>query len=411
MQCPECQRDNPEVAHYCFACGHALRRSDASKHGRNHSYAVQSSEGVGQLALISTIMPHTSRKTADNYRWALLISGLLVLVFNMVGLLSAAILAAAFVVPVTYIIYLYDVNLWEETPVPVIAALFLFTGLLATLVSLFFFRWGFESQFLSLLIGRTGIGSQQFVPLLIFAVLLPVVAEVVKNIGAIWLARRPLFDDMIDALTFGIAAGTAYAAFETVVAFGPVFTSNSSTAGDGIVNWTMIILNLMIVKSLIYGTATGLALAAFSGRGAGYDGFKPKYYSNFALAAGANILYWLGVRLLSYAPFGQGLALLWGLLIAAFLVLKVRTYMQAALLEAAVEDAANMRRHKLATTESGFCPECEMSLLPDSMFCIACGSSLRATSSAARHHIYEPVPAGTRGGTPPPSTTATGGAA
>ncbi len=58
-----------------------------------------------------------------------------------------------------------------------------------------------------------------FPALLIFAVLLPVVAEVAKNVFAVLLAARPQFDDMIDGLTFGVAAGTAYAAFETLVVY------------------------------------------------------------------------------------------------------------------------------------------------------------------------------------------------
>ena len=387
MNCPECHRPNPEVAQFCFACGHALRRTDGSKHGRKNSYAVQSSEGVGQLALISTIMPHSNRKTADGYRWSLILTGALVLIFNMIGFLPAALLAAAFVVPVTYLVYIYDANVWEDTPLPVVAGLFLVTGVLSTVISLIFFHWVFEGSFLSLLAGKSGISGMPVGALLIFAVLLPIVAEVAKNAGAIWLARKPLFDDMIDALTFGIAAGTAYAAFETVIAFGDVFRTGSVQNSESVLSWLVIILNLMIVKSVIYGTATGIAVAAFSGRGEGFDGFTGKYFSKFALAVGANIAYWLGIRLLSYAPWGDGLGLLWGALIAAFLVLRVRSYMQEALLEAAVEDAAADRRHKYATTGGGFCPECEMPLLPDAMFCIACGTSVRATTSFARAHV------------------------
>ena len=48
----------PEVALYCYRCGTSLRGSASTRAG---SYAVQSSEGVNQFALISTIMPHTNR--------------------------------------------------------------------------------------------------------------------------------------------------------------------------------------------------------------------------------------------------------------------------------------------------------------------------------------------------------------
>jgi hypothetical protein len=340
--------------------------------------------------LISTILPHSNREVADNYRWALLASTVLVVFLTLLGLLPMAIIAAAFAVPLVYLIYIYDVNLWEDSPAPVVVALFLVTGLLATVVSLLFFRWAFDEQFFALLgASRAGQGTSVPIgPLLIFAVLLPVLAEVVKNIGPVWLASQPRFDDMIDGLTFGIAAGTAYAAAETLVAFAPVFGAGFRTT-SGIANWIPIILNLMIVKSLIYGTATGIAVAVFSGRGEGYDGFRPSYYASFAFAAGANVLYWLGVRLLAYAPFGQALGLLWGVLILGVLVIRVRVLLHTALLEAAIEDAATDRRHKGATTLAGFCPECEMALLGDAMFCINCGSSVRATSATARRGIRE----------------------
>jgi hypothetical protein len=239
--------------------------------------------------------------------------------------------------------------------------------------------------------------------LLLFAVVLPVVAEVAKNLGAVVLATRPQFDDMIDGLTFGIAAGTAYAALETIVLYSSVFTSADFRTTDGLASWAVVVVNLMVVKSLIYGTATGIAVATFSGKGDGYDGFKPSYFAAFGLAAGANIAYWLGVRLLSYVPFGQALGLLWGFVILTVLVLRIRVMMQAALLEAAVEDAVRTdgQRSKRASVDESACPECENLLLDNSNFCMVCGNSVRSTSHQARRAL----------GTPTSGSSAAGGAA
>ncbi|MPZ68854.1 MAG: zinc-ribbon domain-containing protein [Actinobacteria bacterium] len=390
MQCPECSTANPEVARFCYRCGHALKRADASKHGRNNSYVVQSSEGVNQLALISTIMPHTNRETADNYRWAMITSALLIVGATALGILSIAIASAAFLIPIAYLVYIYDVNLWEDAPVPVVLGLFAATGVLATLVSLVFFRWVFDSEFSTFVAGsgtRGGFGTLSVTALLIFAVLLPIVAEIVKNLFGCLLARRPEFDDMIDGLTFGVAAGTAYAAFETIVVFWSVFTSSEFRTTAGLSSWVVVIVNLMVVKSLIYGTASGIAVGAFSGKGEGYDGFTPHYVANFAFAAGANVVYWLGVRLFAYAPFGQVLGLLWGLLILGILVIRVRVSLQHALLEAAVEDAVRDHHTFRETGTETFCPECGNMLLPGSLFCIACGTSVRSTSHQARRDI------------------------
>lgn len=384
MQCPRCSSSNIDVASFCHKCGTPLRP------GRVKTYAVMPGEGVNQFALISTVMPHTNREVADNYRWAMIVSGALVLGATALGLLPVAIAAAAFLVPVAYLVYIYDVNLWEDTPASVVGLLFAVSGLLSVVVSLLFFRWVFDSEFVSLLAASSGqVESLPVVPLILFTVLLPVVAEVVKNAGAIVLARRPQFDDMIDALTFGIAAGTAYAAFETVVLFWPVFSSGELRTTDGIASWFVVVLNLMVVKALIYGTATGIAVAAFSGKGAGFDGFTPSYLRGFAFAVGANILYWVGVRLLAYAPFGQALGLLWGLLILGILVVRVRVMLQAALLDAALEDAATETASARDVQTETYCPECENILLPGSQFCVACGTSVRSTSRLARARMTD----------------------
>jgi len=342
---------------------------------------------VNQFALISTIMPHTNRDTADNYRWAMIISAVLIVAATALGLLPIAIAAAAFLIPLSYLVYIYDVNLWEDAPATVVVGLFLVTGALAILVSLFFFRWVFDEQFNALAAsGRVGISAMPVSALLIFAVLLPIVAEIVKNLGGVLLASRPQYDDMIDGLTFGVAAGTAYAAFETIVLYSSVFTSGDFRTTDGLASWAVVIVNLMVVKSLIYGTATGIAVAAFSGKGEGYDGFTGYYFMHFGLAVAANAAYWIGVRLLAYAPFGQTLGLLWGFVILAVLVIRIRVMMQAALLEAAVEDAvrADGLQSKRATTVDSYCPECENLLLAGSNFCMVCGTSVRSTSRQAR---------------------------
>src|SRR5262249_9733969 len=151
----------------------SLRGSASTRAG---SYAVQSSEGVNQFALISTIMPHTNRATADNYRWAMIISAALIIAATALGLLPIAVAAAAFLVPIAYLVYIYDVNMWEDAPVPVVVGLFVVTVALAILVSLFFFRWVFETQFATFAAGsRLGIDSLSVPALLIFAVLLPIV--------------------------------------------------------------------------------------------------------------------------------------------------------------------------------------------------------------------------------------------
>ena len=74
VTCSTCATANPDVASFCHKCGTPLRTGAATR-----TYAVQTSENVNQFALISTIMPHTNRDTADSYRWAMILSAVLIL--------------------------------------------------------------------------------------------------------------------------------------------------------------------------------------------------------------------------------------------------------------------------------------------------------------------------------------------
>lgn len=388
MVCKHCHESLPDVSIYCSKCGSPTQEGRSA---RRDAYAVQPTENVVQLALVSTVMPHTNRVTGNRYRWALAIAVVIVTVFTLTGILSAAILAAAFSVPFVYLLYIYDLNVWEDTPAPVVGLVLILTGVLGVLVSLVFYRWVFEDQFLELT-GSTGAGLDT-VPVgafLLFVLLLPVIAEIAMNIGPVLLARLPKFDDMIDGLTFGVAAGTAFAAAETIVAYWSVFTSGELHTTQGVGNWIPVILSLMIVKALVYGSATGLAVAAFSGRGEGYDGFTGRYFLELIFAMLSLAVYWGGVRILAYADYGLWLGLIWGVIVLALLLLRIRVVLHTALLEVALEDAAENRRGTAAVTDGGWCPDCEMPLLPDAVFCVACGQSVRATSKQTRRELRAP---------------------
>lgn len=393
MDCPRCSSDVPDVSHFCHHCGNDVQSGDAE---RKKAYAAKPDEPVASFRLVSTIMPQGAGQRPQTYRIALGIALAITVITAALGALPVAIMVAAFALPIVYIIYLYDVNLWEDEPIPVVAAAFVATGVLAAI-----FTWLWRGNFGLAVEGVGEIGSGPRVrDLLVMALLVPLVSEAIRQLGPVYLASRPKYDDLMDGLTFGVVAGVGFACFETLVLHWAWISGGFAGPGASAGIWVSIVVLQGFVKPLIYGTASGLAAAEFSGLGEGYDGFTPRYFVGLLQAVGANVLFWAGIYLLSFVG-GQGslvgaaLGVVWGLLLLGVLVIRVRTVLHKGLLEAALESAARGGSNH-ASGALAFCARCEMPLIAHSDFCSACGSSVRST------------PKGARGAATPPAVAPTG---
>ena len=373
MQCTRCHADIPEAAHYCQQCGLDARAGDGA---RRSSFAAKPNESVVSLKLVSTIMPRGAAVRPMTYQFALGLALLATVIVGATGALPIAVLIAAFAMPIVYIVYLYDVNMWEDQPLLVTGLAFVLTAVLGGGWTWLWTSWR----------GSTSAGSSfdaaATLPtvsgFLIAAVLAPVIGEAIRQVGPVLLASRPEFDDLMDGLTFGVISGVAFATGDTLVKHWPLITGGYAGAADA-PTWISLLVLEGFVKPLVMGTATGIACAEFSGLGEGYDGFTPRYFRGVAEAVAANVLYAGGTYLLTFLG-NQVLALvlsvLWGLAILAVLIIRIRTALHRGLMEAALESTARARG---VGPGLEFCPSCEMPLLPAAEFCSNCGVSVRAT--------------------------------
>lgn len=408
MECPRCSSDVPAVSHFCHRCGNDVQSGDAE---RKKAYAARPDEPVASFKLVSTIMPQGAGRQPYTYRVAFGIALALTVITAALGALPVAIMVAAFAVPIVYILYLYDVNLWEDEPVPVVAAAFVVTGLLA---AVFTWLW---SRGIHLSIELTGDNASgpALRDLLILTLLVPVVSELIRQLGPLYLASRPRYDDLMDGLTFGVVAGVGFACFETLVLHWSWISGGFASPGSSTGTWVSVVVLHGFVKPLIYGTATGLAVAEFSGLGEKYDGFTPRWTAGVLQAMVVNALFHGGVYLLSFvggrnSTIGAILGVVWGLALLAALVVLVRTVLHKGLLEAALESAARGGSSH-ASGDLGFCTRCEMPLLPQSDFCSACGNSVRAVPKADRGVLQGADATSTSQVSSTGSSTATGGEA
>ena len=353
---------------------------------RRQSYALQPGEPVASFNLVTSLMPLASGTSPQTYRWALGLGILIPVVAGALGFLAFAFVAAAVVVPAIYVVYMYDVNQWEDQPLGVVLGAI---GAAAALGVGFTFLWhaGLLSGNLSPVdFDGNGSGGVRWTSLLVLVLLVPILSEVLKQVGPLILASRPAFDDMIDGLTFGVAAGAAFAAAETIVVNRGLFSSFGQIDSPNAGFWVSLILSAAIVKPIVYGAATGIAVASYSGLGAGYDGFKPGYYRGLAEALIANVVFQGGLFFAARMEGTRGavVGLVWGALVAATLLVRLRYLLHFAVLEAALEAATMGMAHKDTAHGTAYCPSCEMPLLHGASFCVACGTSVRAGSKVTR---------------------------
>jgi hypothetical protein len=348
---------------------------------RRKSFAVKPDEPVASFALVSTIMPRGVSGHPQTYRLALTVALVAALITAIFGLLPIAVLIAAFAIPIVYIVYVYDVNQWEDQPISVTALAFVLTGLLAAgFLGLLKFFGLLDAPMPTSDFGGLALGGPSVSGILVWALLVPVVGEIIRQIGPVILASRPAFDDLMDGLTFGIISGVAFSTADTLVRHWPMLTGGFVGVSDP-GTWASLIFLEGFVKPLIIGTATGIACAEFSGLGAGYDGFTGRYVRGLVEAIAANIAYAAGIYLLGFLAdptLRIMLQIAWALVVLAVLIIRVRNVLHHGLMEAALEASAREGVGASSGVGQGrldFCPACEMPLLQDSQFCTACGTN------------------------------------
>lgn len=385
MDCTNCASTLTEGGRYCGRCG-ASATGDADRRG----YAVQPGESVRSFNLVTSVMPLASGEAPQTYRWALLAGLSVPLVFGTLGYLPMAFAAAAALVPAVYVVYLYDVNEWEDQPWPVVLGTMVLSSLLAVVFTIVWHDHLLDTGAGALARGD-GVDTQALV---VLGLVVPVGVWLLAQLGPLWLASRPRFDDLIDGLTFGVASGAVFAAAETIVANWAVITQGPLRVEDpDAALWITLLFTAAVVKPVVYGSAIGIAGAGFSGLGPAYDGFTKGYARAAVEALVLLVAYGTGVYVCGLVDGSAGavLGLLWALLVAGLGLMRLRSLLHDALLEAALEAAAVDEGTVVATSSDAYCPTCEMPLIPSASFCVACGTAVRAGSKRSRGPSRERV--------------------
>ena len=319
-----------------------------------------------QPAVFTTLFPHLGHQKIHEFRWAFIVGLAGILILYIAGLITAAILVATFLVPVLYLIYLYEAQVYRDEPATVLG----FTiggGVLLGLVITVIER-ALYNPYAN--VGNPLRGAGLSIAALLFVgLLVPVVQEVVKPLPALLLPNRADFPETVDGLVFGIAAGLGFSLAESLVAFSGALTGLPARLDPG--NWIFDLTTLAVLQPLMQGSATGIIVAAVWRYRRGSLGQRE--LGGLGIAVLAHVAFALGTQVLKDALVSPLFVLVWQALLVGALLVYVRYLLHHALLE----EAAHMGYAETV------CPNCHMHIVA-SGFCPNCGMALTAAPSSVK---------------------------
>ena len=216
MRCDHCAHDVSDGV-FCTQCGaHQGTAVDVGNaKTRQHRYAAHPGEHVVHPSMFTTLFPHLCHQKIHEFRWSFAAGLAAVLVLYLTGFITAAILVAAFLVPVLYLIYLYEAQVYRDEPALVLGFTIgggIVLGIIVTVIEQRLYNP--YQDIGNPLHPTVGIGA-----LLLLGLFVPIVQEAVKPLPALFLPNRGDFPETVDGLVFGVAAGLGFSLAEALISF------------------------------------------------------------------------------------------------------------------------------------------------------------------------------------------------
>jgi RNA polymerase subunit RPABC4/transcription elongation factor Spt4 len=353
--CDHCGRETPDEP-FCTWCGSDRHGGNEDPRGRLHHYAAHPGEHVAQPNLISTLLPHLPRQRLHEFRWALLAGLGAVVLLVALGQIVAATLTAAAVVPVLYLVYLYEAQVYRDEPVRTLGLTIVAGAVIGVATMIVAARVIPASSPLQLA-GATGavVGG---------TVLLPIIEELLKPLPVMLLRFRSSFNETVDGLAFGVAAGLGFAAAETLYNYSRVIGDLNLSSHTS--SWLIPLLSIAITQPLLQGSCTGALTASIWRRGKRGTS-RLIYLAGAPVAIIAHVAFTYVSWLLAQHGSGTALVLAWQFAVDAVLLLFIRFLLHRAL----CDEAEDFGLHPAV------CPHCHRHV-EGAAFCPHCGSALSA---------------------------------
>jgi hypothetical protein len=252
--CPNCRHEVPD-GHYCVRCGAELAgESEHSPARARGDFVAAPNERLSLPFIVSSLFPQLPRADMVSFRATLGLGTATVVVLVLFGLFPVAVLAAALLIPLLTVIYLYDVDVYEDEPALVVALTMGWGALCGVGVAL-----------LTQATTDTGakvVSGSAHPDVLSRGVLLPLLGVALMLVGPLVLLPYRRFNDVLDGATFGAASAVSFVAAE-VITFGVSLLGAGVHPDAEVAPWVVRILTIAVTTPVLVMAAIASATAAF----------------------------------------------------------------------------------------------------------------------------------------------------
>ena len=246
--CPTCGHQTPE-GEFCVRCGAPL--SAALGHARERTrFAAAPAQGRLSPRLISTLFPRLPHSSERHFRLALGLGVTLVVALAAASLFGIALVTAALLMALITVLYLYDVDVYEESPAwPILwtigagTAAGVGVGLLAAALA--------PS-------GPALVDRSSSAQVLTGGLVIPMIGVAAMLAGPLVLLPYRRFNDALDGATFAAASAAAFAAAQAIVVGAGTLAGGVRPAGAPL-PWVERMLAMAVATPVLAMGAVGFA--------------------------------------------------------------------------------------------------------------------------------------------------------
>jgi hypothetical protein len=363
VHCPYCEQDVP-TGEFCGNCGSQLSR-DRGARQRRHAYAAMPNEQVLSLRVVTTLFPHLTARRAGPFRVAFATLLVLLVVLGGLRLTGPSILVASVGVPLLFLTYLWEAEVYEDSPIAVV-------GLTFGLGLLLGFGW---AELTGDVVGRTlletSLGVTRTDRILLAGVIVPLGAQLLMLAGTLVVRFTRFFDEALDGFAFGGAGALGFILALNVDQLWPELRLGVVADTRPVSRTVQEVLQRGIGVPVVAAAATGvLGAALWLRRGGRRD---PARYAGLLITVFVVAAVDVGLGLLVVLEDRPEVILLGTAAAAAALLLWARLALHSMLM---AEAARNVE-----IGPPGGCSHCHR-LVPRMAFCPHCGVATRATIKA-----------------------------